>query len=238
MTLMRGHWQAILVATITALVVSGAPAVGSAMVEFARNAGKVDGFNAVKAGARRAARKGVLVATSPKSGRLPNNIIATAPNASKLDGKDSTRFATKAALSARGTINGANNPVSWGRLKSVPGAFADGTDAIGPRAFVHVSDSGVVDAGLAKNIDQADVDHPNASPGVYCFNLGFAPKHVQVTTDRRLESGSTTDPGAQPFASFSPDALTTNCSAGDDAVVIFRADDGTAHNAAFFVSFM
>src|ERR671922_2693488 len=143
MTLMRGHWQAILVATITALVVSGAPAVGSAMVEFARNSGKVDGFNAVRAGARRAARKGVLVATSPKSGRLPNNIIATAPNASKLDGKDSTRFATKAALSARGTINDQTNPVHWSRLKGVPTEFADQRDAIGPFAWTHVNDAGV-----------------------------------------------------------------------------------------------
>jgi hypothetical protein len=239
MSLMRRQGQTVLVATITALVVSGAPAVGSAMVEFARNAGKVDGFDAVKAGARPAARKGVLVATSPKSGRLPNNIIATAPNASKLDGKDSTRFATKAALGARGTINEKANPVHWSRLKGVPTPLMDGNDAIGPRAFGHVDDAGFVDRST--NLDNQNVDHPAGQTGVYCFNLGFTPQHVQVTTDRRLTSSSpppTTDPGAQPFASFSPAALTANCSPDDDAVVIFRADDGTAHNASFFVSFM
>jgi hypothetical protein len=56
------------------------------VVYYAVNADKVDGKHAAAAGASISQRKGKLVATSGTSGRLPNNIIATAPNAAKLQG--------------------------------------------------------------------------------------------------------------------------------------------------------
>jgi hypothetical protein len=37
-------------------------------------------------------RKGKLVATKTTTGRLPKNIISKAPDANKLDGKDSAAF--------------------------------------------------------------------------------------------------------------------------------------------------
>lgn len=58
------------------------------------NADTVDGKHAVGAGAAPRARKGKLVATD-RRGLLPNNIIKKAPDANRLDGKDSTAFATK-----------------------------------------------------------------------------------------------------------------------------------------------
>lgn len=62
---------------------AGGPAIARAI---APNADKVDGIDAVKSTATVKARKGKLVATSAKTGRLPNNIIATAPNSARLGG--------------------------------------------------------------------------------------------------------------------------------------------------------
>lgn len=44
------------------------------------------------AGATQKARWGKLVATSPKTGRLPSDIIAKAPDANRLDGLDLKRL--------------------------------------------------------------------------------------------------------------------------------------------------
>src|ERR671914_145733 len=82
-------------AALTALVMTGAPAIADAVARYARNAGKVDGKHAVGASASRAKRKGKLVATSQRTGRLPNNIIAKAPNAARLGGKRASRYTLK-----------------------------------------------------------------------------------------------------------------------------------------------
>lgn len=50
------------------------------------NADTVDGKHAVGAGASVTRRRGKLVATSGTTGRLPNNIIATAPDSARLGG--------------------------------------------------------------------------------------------------------------------------------------------------------
>ena len=74
---------------VTAAVVSSVFAVGPHVAQAAVsaiNADKVDGKHAVGAGATVARRAGKLVATNG-SGRLPDNIIATAPNAARLGGK-------------------------------------------------------------------------------------------------------------------------------------------------------
>jgi hypothetical protein len=226
------------IGAVVAGLIIAAPAMGSAVVRFARNADKVDGKDAVGSGATLAGRKGKLVATSPKTGRLPNNIIAKAPNANKLDGRDYKAFALKAGLGSAGTINESGNPVHWTKLKGVPNGFTDRVDGIGPLAYAHVNDAGFVATDMALGIEDGDIE--TAADGVYCFTLSFAPAHVQVTPDRRLASGGTTDSGAQPFASFNAAAVTNNCGvdSGADAVVLFLDDAGDAHNASFFVSFM
>jgi hypothetical protein len=73
---------------ITAVVVSSVFAVGPNLANAAVstvNADKVDGKDAVGAGATVANRAGKLVATNG-SGLLPDNIIASAPDAAKLGG--------------------------------------------------------------------------------------------------------------------------------------------------------
>jgi hypothetical protein len=231
----RSLLRSAVVSAVVALLIAGTPAVGAALVRFAHNADMVDGRHAVGAKAARAARAGKIVATG-KTGLLPNNIIAVAPNAARLGGKRAAKYALRSALSAPGTINQSINPVHWSRLRGVPAAFADGRDAIGPFAYAHISDAGDVD-GAALNVASDDVERPGNQTGIYCFTLSFVPKQIQVTTDQRLSSG-TTDAGIEAYASFNSAALTANCAAGADAVVIFRDAGNVKHNAAFFVSFM
>jgi hypothetical protein len=79
------------VAAISITAALSVPAAASAVYD-AVNADKVDGKHAVKSDATVKNRKGKLVATSATTGRLPNNIIAKAPNADRLDGLDSTKL--------------------------------------------------------------------------------------------------------------------------------------------------
>lgn len=76
-----------IVAMVTAAVTAGGPALADGVRHalFAHNADAVDGKHAVGAGAKPAARAGKLVATN-SAGRLPNNIIDTAPNSARLGG--------------------------------------------------------------------------------------------------------------------------------------------------------
>lgn len=133
------------VALVIATAGVGGPAIARAIVP---NADKVDGKHAVGSGATVAARKGKLVATSPTTGRLPNNIIAKALDADKLDGIDSGTFATDAEvndlrseLSTAGTVNLPGNPVDWTKLKGVPGALTNGDALEGSFSGVQVNDA-------------------------------------------------------------------------------------------------
>lgn len=82
----RENVKLLAVATVCILVSIGGPVAARATYD-AMNAHKVDGKHAVGAGASIAQRKGKLVATSGTTGRLPNNIIAVAPDSAKLGGK-------------------------------------------------------------------------------------------------------------------------------------------------------
>jgi hypothetical protein len=87
----REHMKLAAVAVVSGLVALSAPAAAGAVYD-AVNADKVDGKHAVKSDATVKNRKGKLVATSATTGRLPNNIIAKAPDADRLDGLDSTKL--------------------------------------------------------------------------------------------------------------------------------------------------
>lgn len=78
----RENLKLLIVATVCLAAGWTGPAV--AAVTFAQNSDKVDGKHAVGAGATTTQRKGKLVATSPTTGRLPNNIVAVAPDAARL----------------------------------------------------------------------------------------------------------------------------------------------------------
>ena len=100
---LRSHATTVLVAAITALLVGGGPGAiartAGSMVR-AGDADTVNGFGAVGCHATIANRSGKLVATCDDTGRLPNNIIAKAPDSQLLDGQDSTAFLGSGAKAA------------------------------------------------------------------------------------------------------------------------------------------
>jgi hypothetical protein len=84
----RENAKLVIIAVFCLVVGLSAPAVSATVQHalYADKAGKVDGRDAVGAGASTAQRSGKLVATSATTGRLPNNIIAKALDAAKLGG--------------------------------------------------------------------------------------------------------------------------------------------------------
>jgi hypothetical protein len=87
------------VAAVAALVLIALhPGVG---VAGGTNADTVDGFHAVACSSSTTQRAGKLVATCKSTGRLPDNIIATAPNSARLGGKVPADYLLKSAMSTR-----------------------------------------------------------------------------------------------------------------------------------------
>ena len=237
MKTLRKHLSTMAVAAATTLLVAGAPAMADAIASFARNADKVDGKHAVGAGAPLAKRKGKLVATSPRTGRLPNGIIAKAPNAARLDGKPASRFALKGTLASPGSVNQAGNPVHWGKLIGVPTAFADEADNSGPAGYAHVAGNGTL-LPESGGIVTANVV-VGTSAGIYCFDLTRSPTHIQVTPDFNAGPAAKNST-ARAFGSIDRDTITANCpSDGFDAMVIFHVPGSTTPQPTpFFVSFL
>lgn len=79
------------VAAVTAVLVAAGPVVARSVVDFARNAHRVDGIHAVEASTSAGKRAGKLVATNA-NGRLPRNLIPLAADSSRLDGFSSQAF--------------------------------------------------------------------------------------------------------------------------------------------------
>ena len=105
---LRQHVSVLVAAALGVMIGSVGPGVAQAAYD-AVNADKVDGKHAVGAGATVDQRKGKLVATSPTTGLLPNNIISAAPNSAKLGGypHSTLRFLALPvqAVAAEGTSN-------------------------------------------------------------------------------------------------------------------------------------
>lgn len=87
----------IVIAMVTAAVTAGSPAVAGVIADYARDADRVDGKDAVRASASHEERAGNLVATN-RYGYLPNTIIHMAQNADRLDGLSQGAFARRSVL--------------------------------------------------------------------------------------------------------------------------------------------
>src|SRR5207302_1187268 len=80
---------------VVAVVTLALPVAAATVVDFARNAGHVDGIRAVHSGTSVSNRTGKLIATD-SSGYLPNNIVNKVPlasNAQRLAGRTEVAFA-------------------------------------------------------------------------------------------------------------------------------------------------
>ena len=110
MRFIRSHMSTFLVALVTAAVTAGSPAIADGVRHalFAHDSDKVDGKHAVGSSASKASRKGKLVATNPRTGYLPNNIILKALNSAKLGGAPASSYLTT------------SDSIDWSQLISVP----------------------------------------------------------------------------------------------------------------------
>jgi len=131
----RRHLPVVVTAVAVSTVFAGGPTVAQAAYD-ALNADKVDGRHAVSSGASVTSRAGKLVATNGE-GRLPNNIIAKAPDAGLLDGLDSSSF-----LGVGG--------------KATDAELLDGQDSAD---FLGAGDK-ATDAELLDGLDSAQFDRP------------------------------------------------------------------------------
>lgn len=134
----RSHLRTAAIVAATAVAVAAAPAAARTVVQFARNAGHVDGFRAVAfvtcpnpnpGGSPRPcpARKGVLVATNGH-GFLPNDIIRRATDSAELGGKPPDRFAQ---MCADGSVTGfaqvpGDTPTAWTKVDGYGHSLLEG----------------------------------------------------------------------------------------------------------------
>lgn len=134
----RRHLPTILIAMVTAAITAGGPAIAATIADYATNADMVDKKHAVGAGAKPADRAGKLVATN-SVGRLPNNIIAKAPDSSRLGGLLPSAFlpATGKAADAD-LLDGLDSTGFLGAgAKAADADLLDGMDSTAFAASVH-----------------------------------------------------------------------------------------------------
>ena len=122
----REHVRTVVIASVCLLVGLTAPAAASQLrATFADNSDKVDGFHAVGAGATIAHGLGMLVAPCPTTGRLPNNIIGTAPNAKKFGGRTPAQLRFLPVSIPSGTLSdGATESFGAAELPATGGSWA------------------------------------------------------------------------------------------------------------------
>jgi hypothetical protein len=140
------------------------------------NADTVDGFHATKCSVTRIARAGKLVATCGSTGRLPNNIIAKAPDSSRLGGRKPSAYLLSGGVSTRHFSCGGNTMVPESSaavyqtegpiLEAQNGGFRcnltlpDGAKVTKAMASMHNSDSaGFVTCAVVRN----RIDVPSAA---------------------------------------------------------------------------
>lgn len=173
---LKGDLRTVAVSVVAASVVAGPTAAAAVYVA---NADKVDNKHAVGAAAAVDVRKGKLVATSPKTGRLPDDIIGRAPDADRLDGIDSSDVLPGGVLPTGATIRGAY---------AVTGLAPGGTHAIASQGIsfgYRLSEAPQLEV-LTVNEEPTTscpgtVDEPEAAPGYLCIYEGDHQNKRSVT---------------------------------------------------------
>lgn len=160
-------------------------AAGQARAIYANNSDKVDGKHAVGSGASTAQRKGKLVATNPRTGKLPNNIIGQAPDAAKLGGYSHAKLRTIPVLVQGGGLAGGASVTAAGEVFLPVGGSATYSFVVPPD----------YKAGSALSADLV-IQHGNGGPCRATFQAGgesgpTSTGKVNFTNYWRFTAGST-----------------------------------------------
>ena len=175
---LRRHGPAFVSAVLASALTAAAPAIAHGVhAKFAHNADKVDNLHAVGSSSTAAERKGKLVATDPTTGRLPNNIIGTAPNADMLDGFDALDFLGVNSKAADANLLDGQNSTAFLGVNG-KAADADQLDGLNSTAFGNF--------GAASGVAFADnCDTPNTWNECGTTTIGVPPGktyRVLITT--------------------------------------------------------
>ena len=201
---------------ITAVVVATLMQVGPPVVAAtydAVNSDKVDGKHAVGAGATASSRAGKLVATNA-DGKLPNSIIAKAPDAAKLDGVGPSGYLS----SDPGSVTGEHvQNASLGREELA-------YDATLPRAFGLVFHDGTLEEDRPfYNLTSSNITSPADTQGIYCIGgLDFYPTTVSVSSAIHFSS---------PVLVSTSSGNSTACQSVEGTQITVYTHDLTSHNA-------
>lgn len=167
---LRRHAGLISVAVLSLTAGLSAPAISHGVEHalFAHNSDKVDDKHAVGAGASVANRKGKLVATG-STGRLPNNIIAKAPNADKVDGIDSRQLQFPDVVPVGTTLVG-----RWGFDADSDGSGDWGSSISYPVPMPTSLPAEIVQFGGSSTATcPGTAAEPTATPGRLCVYVSF-----------------------------------------------------------------
>jgi hypothetical protein len=163
----------------------------------------VDGFHAVSCKATRIHRAGKLVATCGSNGRLPNNIIAKAPDSSRLGGKPASAYLRGARTTSRTFSCGGSTmtPDSDAIVYVTEGTIVESHDGVfrcnvvipdsavitKATAAVHNSDSaGSVTCAVARN----RVDVPTVTPdAIAALGTAIASSNDTVLSTTTISNG-------------------------------------------------
>ncbi len=148
------------------------------------------------------------------NGKLPNSIIAKAPDAAKLDGVGPSGYLS----SAPGSVTGEH--VFNGSLHREELAY----DATVPRAFGLVLHGGTLDGDKPSyGLTNSNITSP-AAEGIYCIGgLGFSPTTVSVSSALQFSS--------PVLVSTTSSGNTTACQSVEGAQITVYTHDLTSHNA-------
>ncbi|MFN2545251.1 MAG: hypothetical protein ABR600_11890 [Actinomycetota bacterium] len=221
--MLRGRWARTFVLVAgTALAVTAIPAAARTVVDFARNAGHVDGWSAVSADASRSARAGKLVATDD-NGRLPNSIIARAQDSARLGGLGAGDFVLSCG---QGGVTGyaqvpANVAATWSTVEG----YGHSSFSIGP-SFQGGPSSCRSEEALARRISAGVYQVSLNSSLAWACQMADAPR-----AGERLPAVVSVASTEQLSATY-----TTVCDPDDKGFVEevrIRAADGTPSDSAF-----
>ena len=123
---MRRDLATAVTVVVSVAALASAPAIAESVADYARNSGKVDGIDAVRAGARPQRRAGKLVATNAL-GYLPADVVGTVPNARRVGRMLPSEIVRASARSSSGHL---------GDFHSRGFARVHGARVVAPRAGI------------------------------------------------------------------------------------------------------
>ncbi len=173
-------------------------------------------------------RNGSVAGKDIKNGAVKSADVGD-DSLSGADINESTLGKVPSAANADHATNADNatNATNANNANTVGGKAASDLDQ--PRAFARALAAGGVDEANTSGLTDADVTHPIS--GLYCYELGFTPRHIQATVDWFSGGGD-----AVIHAHVGSFAV---CPAGNDASArIVDASDGTTVDRDHYVTFL